>query len=160
MHLPCPEVVSRVREVVEDAAAEQIESGRAVVAVRRLADLFAHAEYDCPVIALTPTNPHAARVMVEVQRDELWWVIADDGPGTELYDAMNEDRYALLGALIRAVVAGRYRHGPCTEEVPQLFGTPRKVSGRFETFDTDQGPWTSRHFVREGPPVERRFSAY
>ena len=98
--------------------------------------------------------------MVEVQQDELWWVNTDDGPGTELYVGMNEDRYALLGSLIRAVVAGDYRHGRCIEDVRRLFRSPRKVRGWFETFDTDQGPRTSRHFGREVPEQERRFPPY
>jgi hypothetical protein len=160
MRQPSPEVVRRVRRVVEEAAAPQIESGRAGVAIRRLGDLVIQGEYDCPVVVLTPTNPEAASVVVEVQQDELWWVNTDDGPGTELYVGMKEDRYSVLGSLIRAVVAGEYRHGPCIDEVRRLFRSPRKVHGWFETFDTDQGPRTSRHFGREAPIQERRFLPY
>src|SRR5918994_1188289 len=109
MQQPSPEIVSRVRRIVEDAAAPQIEGGLAAVAIRRLADIAAQAEYDCPVVVLTPTNPEAARVLVEIQQDELWWVSTDQGPGTEVYAGIKEDRYTLLASLIRAVVAGDYR---------------------------------------------------
>lgn len=160
MQQPSPEVVSRVRRTVEEAAAPQIESRRAAVVVRRLADLVAQSEYDCPVVVLTPTNPEAPSVVVEVQQDELWWVNTDDGPGTELYVGMKEDRYAVLRSLIRAVVAGDYRHGPCIDEVRRLFRSPRKVRGWFEAFDTDQGPRTSRHFGREVPRQQRWFPPY
>jgi hypothetical protein len=94
MQRPSDEVVSRVRQVVEEAAAPQIESGRAAVAVRALADLVVDGEYDCPVVVLTPTNPDAASVVVELQGDELWWVDTDDGPGTELY--LGNERGSLL----------------------------------------------------------------
>ena len=147
MAAPSDEVVARVRQVVEEAAAAPIRAGRAEVAVRRLADVYAEATYDCPVIVLTPAEAEAARVVVEVQADELWWLIADGGPGTELYVGMTEDRFALLGSLVRAVVAGEYRHGPHTEERRRVFRSPRRLRGWFETFQTDDGPITSIHIL-------------
>lgn len=142
-------MVDRVRRVVEDAAAGALTEGLAEAAVRRLAEVHEAVQYDCPVVLLAPANPAAARVLVEVQDDELWWVIAGDGPGTELYVGMEGDRYELLGSLVRAVVAGRYRHGPAAD-------------GWFETFDTDDGPFTSRHFGRNAraPSREARFAPY
>jgi hypothetical protein len=154
------EVVRRVRQVVERAAAAQIETGGAQVTVGRLADFFPDGDYDCPVVVLDPANPDAASVVVELQGDELWWLNTGDGPGTEFYAGMKEDRYELLGRLVRAVVAGDYRHGPCVDEQRRLLRSPRQVHGWFETFDTDQGPQTSRHFGREVPRQERRFAPY
>lgn len=157
---PSDQVVARVRQVVEEAAAAPIEAGRAEVAVRRLVDVHGETSYDCPVVVLTPVDPDAAGVVVEVQDDELWWVHANDGPGTELYNGMNEDRDAILGSLVRAVVAGRYRHGPCTEVVRRLFRSPTHTRAWSETFETENGPITSRHFGRDAPSREYRFGPY
>jgi hypothetical protein len=153
-------VVARVRVVVEEAAAEPLRAGRAEVASARLADVYTKIEYDCPAVLLTPGNPHAAQVVVEIQGDDLWWVTTDDGPGTELHVGMKEDRYEVLESLVRAVVAGRYRHGPCIDEMRRLFRSPRRIHGWCETFDTEDGPRTSRHFGREVPAGERRFQPY
>jgi hypothetical protein len=131
-----------VRQVVEEAAATAVQDGRAEVA-------WAH---DPPRVVLTPAAPGAARVVVEVHQDELWWVLAGDGPGTELYVGMEGDRCALLRSLVEAVVAGRYRHGPVTER--------GRARGWFETFDTEDGPFTSRRFGSEAPSAERRFAPY
>jgi hypothetical protein len=149
-----------VRQVVEETAAAPIQAGHAELAVGRLADLVDDSSYDCPVVVLTPVDPDAARVVVEVQRDDLWWVRAADGPGTELYVGMKEDRYALLGSIVRSVIAGRYRHGPCTREVRRLFRRPRQLAGWYETFETDDGLLTSRHFGREVPAREHRYTPY
>jgi hypothetical protein len=111
-------------------------------------------------VVLSPLDPEAARVVVEVQDRELWWMNTDAGPGTELHAGMKDDRYALLGALVRAVVAGRYFHGPYTEAVRGLFRT-RRLTGWTETFITDDGPFTSKHFgLDDVPGVERRFAPY
>jgi hypothetical protein len=153
-------VVTRVAEVVKEAAARAIGDGRATLSIKRLSDLHDDAEYDCPVVVLSPLDPDAARVVVEVQDQELWWVNTDAGPGTELYAGMKDDRYALLGALVRAVVAGRYFHGPCTESVRGLLRT-RRLTGWTETYITDDGQFASRHFgLDDVPGVERRFAPY
>lgn len=157
---PSDEVVARVRQVVEDAAGTAIAAQRAHLAVARLADLSKRPEYDCPVIVLTPTNREAARIVVEVQLDALWWVGVADGPGSELYAGMKEDRYALLGSMVRSVVEGRYRHGPCTTEVKRLLRPSRQLEGWYETFETEDAPFTSRHFPRAAPTKERRFRPY
>jgi len=157
---PSDEVVDRVRQVLEHAAAAPIAHARAQVSIQRVSDVYGEATYDCPVVVLTPVDPAAARVVVELQSDDLWWMNANDGPGTELPVSLERDRYALLASLVRAVVTGRYRHGPCTQEIRRHFRSSRQLHGWSETFDTDEGPFTSRHFGREVPSRERRFRAY
>ena len=152
--------MSRVRRVVEEAAAEAVGAGRAEVGVRRLADVYEGGSSDCPVVVLTPVRPGAAQVVVEVQDDELWWVNTDGGPGTELDAGMEGDRFETLGSLVRAVVAGRYRHGPGTEEVRLIPRSPALRHGWFETFETEDGPFTSRHFGREAPPRPSQSAPY
>ena len=110
---PAEEVVVRVRRVVEEAAAGPLGTGGAEVTVGRLADVYQGPSYDCPVVLLTPAMADAARVVVEVQDDESWWVTVADGAG------------------YRAVRVG-----------------------------TDDGPYTSRHYGREGPATESRFAPY
>jgi hypothetical protein len=90
-------VVARVAEVVQEAAAGAISGGRATLSIKRLSDLYDDAEYDCPIVVLSPLHPEAARVVVEVQDRDLWWVKTDAGPGTELRTGMKDDRYTLLG---------------------------------------------------------------
>jgi hypothetical protein len=145
---------------VETAAARPLDAGSAEVALRRLADVYEGGAYDCPVVVLTPVRPGAARVVVEVQDEALWWVHAADGPGTELHAGIEGDRYELLASLVRAVVAGHYRHGPGAERVRRVFRPTALRHGWFETFDTDDGPFTSRHFGREAPSRESRFVPY
>jgi hypothetical protein len=153
-------VVARVLQAVQAAAAEPIETGRAEVAVRRLTEMYEDASYDCPAVVLTPVRPGRARVLVEVQGDALWWLHAGDGPGTELHAELEGDRYEVLASLVRAVVAGRYRHGPCTKQVRRVLRSPALRRGWFETFETDDGPFTSRHFGCEVPPGVSRFAPY
>jgi hypothetical protein len=157
-------VVARVLDVVERAAELALASGQAQLTVSSVGKLYgAGPDDDNPAIVLTPRRRDAARVVIEVHGDEDWWVTAGDGPGTELYagiERQHGDRYALLEALVRAVVDGRFRHGPCSKEFPRLFRAPRVMRGWCETFDTDDGPFTSRHFGPEPPPHERTFAAY
>jgi hypothetical protein len=153
-------LVTRVAEVVKQAAAEALSEGRATLSIKRLSEVYDDAEYDCPVVVLSPRDPNAARVVVEVQDHERWWVTTDGGPGTELHASGKADRYALLGALVRAVVAGRYFHGPCTKAVRGLFRT-RRLTGWTETYLTDDGPVSSEQFgLGNVPALERRFAPY
>ncbi len=158
---PADEVVARVRQVVADAAAPAIREGRAEITVCRLAELAEGTVYDCPAVLLEPLRREAAQIVVEVQQEDLWWVDVADGPGTELHGWIGRDRYALLGSLVRAVVAGGYRHGPCIREVKRLLRSPRQLKGWSETFEIEDEPFTSQHFGSEGGPAqERRFSPY
>jgi hypothetical protein len=157
---PSDDVVARIRQVIEEAAGSAIADGRAELVAARLADLVERPAYDCPVVLVTPKNPEAARILVEVQDDDLWWVGVADGPGSELHGSMKEDRYALLGAIVRSVAARHYHHGPCTEEVRRLFRPPRQLEGWYETFESEDAPFTSRHFGRGAPAKERRFRPY
>jgi hypothetical protein len=157
---PDETVVARVRQVVEDTAHAAIAKGRASVSVTRMTDLVGDSEYDCPVVVLTPQNPQAAQLSVEVQLDDLWWVHAGDGPGSELYVGMKQDRYAVLAAMVKSVVEGRYRHGPQTGSAKRIFRTPRTLRGWIETFEGEQSPFTSEHYGRGAPETERRFQTY
>jgi hypothetical protein len=90
MFEPSSEALARVRQVVADAAAVPIQAGRAELAVGRLADLVEQPDDNCPVVILTPVDPDAARIVVEVQADELWWGERRRWPATELYVGMKE----------------------------------------------------------------------
>ena len=158
--------MNRVHAVVADAAGPALAAQRADLSIREMSELYEQPSYECPVVVLTPITPDAAALSVEVQADDLWWVIAADGPGSELHSGIEKthgNRYALLGSLVAAVVAGRYRHGPCTERVPRLLPRLRgfrESHGWCESYETDNGPFTSRHFGRPAPLRERRFAPY
>ena len=160
MFQPSDDACARVHQVVTDAARPELKAGRSELAVGRLADLLEDPDYDCPTVVLTPVDSDAARIVVEVQEDDHWWVNVADGPGTELHAEMNEDRYALLASMVRCVVAGRYRHGPCTQQARRFFRAPRTSVTWCETFEIDNAPLTSRHVGRAPPASERRFRPY
>ncbi len=115
---------------------------------------------DCPVVLLTPKNPEAARFGIHVHQDDSWWISAADGPGTEVRDDMKEDRHLLLERLVRSVIQGHYRHGPCTREVKRLFRPPRLLEGWYELFETERERVSTRHFGLGAPAAQRRFEPY
>src|SRR5687767_9646041 len=108
-------------------------AGRAEVAVCRLADLVeGDAAYDGPAVLLTPVDPEAAPVVVEVQQDDLWWVSVADGPGSELHADMETDRFALLGSMVRSVLQGlqpRSMHARSEATIPPSATVERLVRG-------------------------------
>ena len=149
----------RVMETIRTAAADALQAGRAELTVTTSREAYGDAEYDCPVVMLSPVNPKAARVLVEVQEKDAWWLLTGDGPGTEFYPGMERDRHEQLAALVRAVVAGRYTHGPVRQTTKGIFRI-RALGGWGETFETEDGPFTSRHFGRAGPEQPREFDPY
>jgi hypothetical protein len=102
----------RVLEAVREAAQRPLDEGAADLRLSTVEELYGpDADYDCPVVVLTPRRAASARVTVEVQDVEQWWLAAGGGPGYELYAGMQRDRYALLRKLVAAVVAGQYEDG-------------------------------------------------
>lgn len=156
---PLLEEAQRVYKTVRAAAAGPCDGGRAELSLTSARRLYGAGDYDCPVVVLSPVNPGAARVVVEVQEGDVWWLITDDGPGTELYAGTERDRHAQLDALVRAVVSGRYTHGPGSERRMGIFRR-RVLRGWGETFETEDGPFTSEHFGRGAPDRLREFVPY
>jgi hypothetical protein len=152
------EEAKRVYETVRSAAAGALDAGRAELSLTTSRRLYGDSDYDCAVILLSPTNPEAARVLVEVQQTDMWWLLTDDGPGTEFYAGMNRDRHAQLHALVEAVVMGRYTHGPVREKAKGI--RSRVLGGWAETFETEDGPFTSKHFGQVVPDALRAFAPY
>ena len=102
----------RVLEAVREAARRPLEEGAAELRIASVRELYGtDAAYDWPVVLLNPRRPSAARVTVEIQDLDQWWLAGADGPGYELYAGMQRDWYALLGKLVRAIVAGHYEYG-------------------------------------------------
>ncbi len=153
------EEARRVYGTVRAAAADALESGRAGLKLTAASEVYEGAQYDCPVVLLTPANLAAATVLVEVQQPDVWWLMAGDGPGTEFYPRMERDRHEQLGALVRAVVNGRYSDGPVQDTKRGIFRA-RALSGWGATFEAEDGPFTSRHFGKGTPEARRQFAAY
>ena len=148
----------RVYETVRSAAANVLDAGRAGLSLTTSRRLYGRTDYDGPVIVLSPTNPEAARVVVEVQQTDVWWLLTDDGPGTELYAGMKRDPHEQLHALVEAVM-GRYTHGPLRQHTKGIFRS-RVLRAWAETFETADGAFTSKHFGRAVPDVPRAFAPY
>lgn len=153
------EEAQRVYETVRVAAADALASGRARLKLTAVSELYEGALYDCPVVQLTPANPAAATVLVEVQQPDVWWLKTGDGPGTEFYCGMERDRHEQLAAVVRAVINGRYSHGP-VQETKRGFFHARTLGGWGEVFETEDGPFTSRHFGEGAPESQQSFAAY
>lgn len=140
------DIVDRVRRAVEQAAGKALADGRASVSLEHMeCDMDADGPY-FPTVVLTPRNRRAAELRVEVQGESQWWVTAGEGPGTELYPKMPQDREELLASLVAAVLAGGYSHRT---------GARRGRGGRgitwAETFECDFGPFETVHHIH-GPP--------
>jgi hypothetical protein len=142
------ETVRRIERVLRRVADEPLAAGRARLQVLSGSAPDGQGEGNCPSVILQPTNPCAARITVEVQAVDLWWLLVADGPGTEFYVRMPDDRYALLARLCASVIAGRYSHGP--------------LDGAWqETFKWLDGDFSSSHRGRFGiPPATQHFARY
>jgi hypothetical protein len=83
--------------VVREAAADALAGGAADLAVSTVTELYGGGgEFDdYPVVMLTPRNPAAAEVRIEVQ-DDIRWFSADDGPTLDLYQ-----QFVLKGTFLR-----------------------------------------------------------
>jgi hypothetical protein len=138
--------LQRVVATMRDAAREPLEVGAATLTVSSVKEVYGTASvYDGPVVVLTPRNRAAARVVVEVQGEALWWLDAADGPGYEAYAGTPEDRYALLKRLVEAVVRGAPEAGSGDVGSPRGFGRSWVNASLPE-------PWVQRFRSRDGPP--------
>jgi hypothetical protein len=166
---PVDETVARTaREVIDavrEAAGAPLEAGAAELSMSTVKELYgADADYDAPVVVLAPRNEAAARVTIEVQHGEVWWLQGADGPGFEFYAGMREDRYALVRTLVRAVIAGEYEYG-WEQRHQRLLLRPwrrRSVSVRVARFGSQPEPITTEHWIgAEGrDPGYHRFEPY
>jgi hypothetical protein len=140
--------VQAAHGAIAQAAASLVKDGRAQLDVTAIARVYAgDGGADTPAVVLTPLKRGAARVVIEIQRPDLWWLNAGDGPGTELpiRRALTGDIVDDARLLVDAVVAGRYSHEVCIEQSRARQGKG-PVRAWSETFVTENGPVTSRHF--------------
>jgi len=104
-------VAREVLEVVRSAARQALDDGAARLELTTVAERYGPGvDHEGFVVVLTPEHPRAARVVVELQHRDLWWLTAGDGPGLELSQERREDRVALLTRPVQGVVAGSYEH--------------------------------------------------
>jgi hypothetical protein len=158
-------VVEKVVESVREAANEPLDAGAAELTTSSVKELYgADAVYDAPAVVLTPRNPTAARLIVEVQAEDLWWLSAGDGPPFEFAVGMREDRYSLLKRLVHAVVSGQYEYGWEHRHRRLLLRPWRRRTVRVwvATFGPDGHPVTTEHWAdpRGKDPARRSFAAY
>ena len=74
----------RAVDAVRSAAADVIDAGYAELGVSTVTSLWSgDVEYDTPVVVLTPRDPAAARVRLEVQYAGIWVLSAANGPHME-----------------------------------------------------------------------------
>ena len=106
----------------------------------------------------------AAEVLVEVQHARLWMLSAGGGPPYEFYEGMPGDWHALLGELVAAVVAGRYRveRHRGRQRSPLLPWRKRRVESLVAVWETDRGPETAARSGggRSDLPAARRPGPY
>jgi len=138
--------------VVRASAASSLCSGTADLAIKRSGDLW----NDCrgtPCVVLSPKNPLAARVVVELQLASLWMAYFGEYPGIELVGG-DEEAPATLAPLITAVVQGRYLERASREA--------RLGRRSWEAiFDTPEGRLVYRHNPgNTGEWQEREYAPY
>jgi hypothetical protein len=157
------EVEREVAATVGRAAAGALSSGAAELTTTTVVERHGgDASYDAPVVVLTPRNPRAAAVVVEVQDPELWMLSAGDGPPYEFYTGMSGDWHELLHDLAEAAVAGRYRIER-REEWLRLLLRPwrrRRLEGTAAVFETARGVEATTHFGGASFGAPREFEPY
>jgi hypothetical protein len=156
----------RVLETIRDAAGDAIVSGSATLEVTTVKALYGpKSAYDAPVAKLTPRNPRAAGIIIEVQHPNVWWISAADGPGFEFADDRPETWLDQLRDMVAAALAGAYedewRERPRRRLlVPWLWRAIPEWRG---TFHASSGPISTSHIGYERPegaPRKRRFEPY
>ena len=113
----------RVIEAIRDEAGEALDRDAARLTTTTVRELYgSDSPYDALVVVLDPANPRAARLVIEVQDAEQWWLSAADGPPYEFYPGM-KGHFQCLRRLVEAVVAGDYEQRPAREWVESVFHT-------------------------------------
>lgn len=113
----------RVIDVIRDEACEALDRGAARLTTTTAKELYgSDSVYDAMIVILEPANPRAARVVIELQDTEQWWLSAAGGPPYEFYPGL-DDRFERLRHLVAAVVAGGFEQRPGPGRAESVFQT-------------------------------------